>query len=333
MSRRLIFVLFIVSIILVSGAVVVSASQQGQSLVLFDFNRAFDTGSVITSDAKLTLSKKRSLQIETGHKNQWPGITLKAPAGKWDLSKYEYISIDVKNLGSKPITVSCRVDNPDSDGRRNCVTDNITLKPKAAGKLVVRLFPTPWRLSEPVELIGMRGAPVHSGKIDPANITQLLVYVSKSDIDHKFDIKNISAGGRIETLDVKTFFPFIDEFGQYIHKDCTEAGLPGQSLKLPAFSAPKNIRVNGGWWIRGADYSSHTVSTASAAQMQHRLPTVNIIIATCLRLNLLLQGFMAAEAGRLTDITKTIYRIRLMISAGQTSCENTGRIGKTSLPK
>jgi len=219
MNRNGIFMLVFVSSILINGNVLMSASEGGQSRVLFDFTRALDTSSIITSDAKVTLSKGSVLQVETGHKNQWPGITLKAPAGKWDLSTYEYVSIDVKNQDTKPVTVSCRVDNPGADGSKNCVTDNITLQPKAAGALVVRLFPTPWRLSEPVELIGMRGAPVHSGKVDASNIIQLLLFVTKPGIDHKFDIKNIRAGGRVDTLDVKTFFPFIDEFGQYIHKD------------------------------------------------------------------------------------------------------------------
>jgi hypothetical protein len=219
MNRNGVVLLVIVSSILINGTVVMSASQQNQSFVLFDFNRAFDTGSVITSDAKVTLSENRVLRVETGHENQWPGITLKAPAGKWDISKYEYVSIDVDNLGTEKVTVNCRVDNPGADGRENCVTDSLTLNSGAAGTLVVRIFPSPWRLSEPVELIGMRGAPVHSGKVDPANITQLLVYVTKPGIDHVFEIKNIRAGGRVETLDVKTFFPFIDEFGQYIHKD------------------------------------------------------------------------------------------------------------------
>jgi hypothetical protein len=243
-----------VSIILTSGAV--SASQQGQSLVLFDFKKNFDIDSVVTSDAKVTLSKNKALRVKTGHEKQWPGITLKAPAGKWDLSKYEYISMDVKNLGTEPVTISCRVDNPGADGRKNCVTDNITLKPKAKGTLIVRIFPTPWRLSEPVELIGMRGAPVHSGKVNPANITQLLVFVTKPNIDHAFEIKNIRAGGRIEELDTKTFFPFIDVFGQYIHKDwpgktrsleeLVEHGKVEQK-DLGAYPGPNDRNKYGGW--------------------------------------------------------------------------------------
>ncbi len=212
------FLTVIVSGLFMMEAAVLSAEKE-PSLVLFDFADDFNIGSVITSDAKVTLPRSGLLRIETGHKSQWPGITLKAPAGKWDLSKYEYVSLDIKNLGAEPVTVSCRVDNPDADGSKNCVSDSIRLNPRSGGTLVVRIFPTPWRLSEPIELIGMRGAPVHSGKVDTSNITQLLVFVRKPGTEHTFEVRNIRAGGRVETLDVKTFFPFIDEFGQYIHKD------------------------------------------------------------------------------------------------------------------
>ncbi|MFH1882027.1 MAG: beta-galactosidase [Planctomycetota bacterium] len=255
--------IIIVSGLLITGTVALSAAEKGQSLVLFDFAGSFNIGSVITSDAEVTLSGSGALRIETGHKEPWPGITLKAPAGKWDLSQYEYVSLDVKNLGTKPVTVSCRVDNPDADGSKNCVSDSIKLNPQVAGTLVVRVFPTPWRLSEPVELIGMRGAPVHSGKVDASNITQLLLFcrkasygVRKPSIDHVFEVKNIRAGGRVETLDVKTFFPFIDDFGQYIHKDW-----PGKthSLKemiaqgkaedkdIAAHPGPTDRNKYGGW--------------------------------------------------------------------------------------
>jgi len=218
-----------------TGTVALCAAEEAPrhaELVIFDFGRGFDVGSVITTDAEATLREGGALLIETGHNKPWPGITLKAPAGKWDLSKYEYVSLDVKNLGSEPVTVHCRVDNPGADGSENRVTDSIALNPKAAGTLMVRLFPTPWRLSEPVELIGMRGAPVHSGKVDASNITQLLIFVRKPGIDHAFEVRNIRAGGSVETLDVKTFFPFIDEFGQYIHRDW-----PGKTHSLKEMNA------------------------------------------------------------------------------------------------
>lgn len=232
------------------------AAGQVQPAVLFDFVGGFDVGSVATSDADVTLSPGRSLRIETGHEKQWPGITLKAPGGKWDLSEYEYVCVDVKNAGDEPVTVYCRVDNPGADGARNCVTGNINLAGRQAGTLIVRMLPTPWRLSEPLELIGMRGAPSYADKVDPANITQLLVFVTKPSVDYAFEIGNIRVGGRVEVLDAKTFLPFIDEFGQYVHGDW-----PGKthSLKeliahggaeeedLAAHPGPPGRNKYGGW--------------------------------------------------------------------------------------
>jgi len=216
------FSVAIIGIILggfLAGVVTVSAAQKSQSPVLFDFGKDFDVKSVITSDANVTISEAGALRIATGHKERWPGITLRAPAGKWDLSKYEYVSIDVKNIGSQQVTVYCRVDNPGSDGDKNCVTDSVTMGAGTAGALVVPVFPGPWRLSNPVELVGMRGVPVHSGKLDPANVTQLVVFINKPNADYVFEIDNICAGGSVKLLDVKTFFPFMDEFGQFIHRD------------------------------------------------------------------------------------------------------------------
>lgn len=198
-----------------TGSVKSFAAEQ----VLLGFGNNFDIGSVITSDATVLRVTAAGLRIETGHEKPWPGITLKAPAGKWDLSGYEHISIDVKNVADEPVTVSCRVDNPGADGEKNCVTDSITLAGGEQGKLTVRFFPVPWKLSEPLELVGMRGYPVHAGKVDTANITQMLFFVTRPSNDHVFEIRNIRAGGSVTILDAKTFFPFIDELGQFVHRD------------------------------------------------------------------------------------------------------------------
>ena len=239
-----------------AGAVPLFAAQESTSLMLFDFGKGFDVGMVSTSDAKVALSEAGTLRIETGHKESYPGITLRAPEGMWNLSKYEYVSVDVRNMSSQQVTIYCRVDNPGADGDKNCVTDSIALGPGTAGTLVVQLFPTPWRLSEPVELIGMRGAPVHSGKIDTSGVTQLLVFVNKPSADYVFEIGNVRADGSVKMLAVKTFFPFIDQFGQYIHDDwpgkthsLEELVAYGKAeLKdLAAHSGPPDRDRYGGW--------------------------------------------------------------------------------------
>ncbi|MCD6392926.1 MAG: hypothetical protein J7M40_05415, partial [Planctomycetes bacterium] len=187
--------------------------------ILFDFDRGFDLKSVKTTDAAVSLSKGGSLRILTGHNHDWPGVTLQAPAGRWDLSAYEYLTVEIRNLDEKSASISCRVDNPGADGRKNCVTERITLDSGATGQLIVRLNPTPWVLSEPVEIIGMRGWTKASGRLDTSNVTQLLFFVTKPTVDHSFEIDNITAAGKAKMIDAKKLFPMIDEFGQFIHDD------------------------------------------------------------------------------------------------------------------
>jgi len=227
-----------------------------EAMVLVDFGPGFDVGSVATTDSKVALSENGTLRIETGRAEQWPGVTLKAPGGKWDLSPYEYVALDVNNLGDNSITLSCRIDNPGADGSKNCVTDSISLGAKAAGTLVVPLASGALVLSEPLELIGMRGYPTHERKIDPANVTQLLLFVTKPTVDHVFEIDNIRAGGSLQVLDSKTFIPFIDEFGQFIHRDwpgkthsLTELvdGRKTEEEDLAAHPGPADRSQYGGW--------------------------------------------------------------------------------------
>ncbi len=245
MSRNNLTIVFTASFLFVA-ALTLYAEDQAQSLTLFSFDKGFDTSKVITGDAKVNLSQDGMLRIETGTKQNWPGITLKAPEGKWDLSKYEFIKIDIKNMDDKPVTVSCRVDNPGADGRNNCVTENININPNSIETLTVRLCPTTYQLTEPVELIGMRRAPAQQGKLDGSNITQLLVFVSRPKAGHTFEIDNICAGGRVKMMDTKTFFPFIDEFGQFIHKDWPGKTHSQEELIAHGKTEEKDIAANPG---------------------------------------------------------------------------------------
>ena len=71
------------------------------------------------------------------------------------------------------------MDNPGADGTKNCVTDQVSVDPGTSQTLKVRIFPVPWKLDKPLELVGMRGYPVHEGKVDSANVTQLVVFVTQ----------------------------------------------------------------------------------------------------------------------------------------------------------
>lgn len=228
---------------------------------LFEFNKSFD---IPTRDAKVEIAGDiNALRVTMGHTSQWPGFDLNAPDGKWDLSKYKYIKLQVKNLGSKSATVHCRVDNPGTDGVNNCISGNATIPPGEKKELKVNFQrKLPENLAPKV--FGMRGYPGGLSKdkgIDPGKIEKLVIYVTKSDNDHIFEISNIQAGGEyIEpdwiSLSSEEFFPMIDEYGQFIHKDW-----PGKTKSMEDFTkrieeeridinehpGPQDFDVYGGW--------------------------------------------------------------------------------------
>jgi len=246
----------IASLTLFAVAPPARAAGQGEPLALFDFGATFQTGTVATSDARVSLAEPGRLRIETGHEAPWPGVTLKAPDGQWDLSSYETIQFEVANRDDRSVTVNCRVDNPGADGTNHCVTDNVTVAPGASATLTVRVFPVPWRLDAPLELVGMRAAPTHAGKLDPANVTQLVIFVNQPKTDHAFEIGCIRAAGRIEVLDASTFLPFIDKFGQYTHKDWPGKTHSAEDLiaygqaeerDIETHPGPQDRNAYGGW--------------------------------------------------------------------------------------
>jgi len=150
------------------------------------------------------------------------------------------------------------VDNPGADGVKNCVTGNVEVGPGENATLNVRIFPSRWRLSKPLKLIGMRGYPTHSGKIDTANVTQLVIFVNRPEKDYVFEISNIRASGTVESVEVENFIPFIDEFGQYMHKDWPGKTHSEQELiaserierkDLASHPGPEHRNKYGGWSI------------------------------------------------------------------------------------
>jgi hypothetical protein len=210
-----------------------------------DFAINFDPAKVTTTDATVSpaeLGGAPALRVATGHRESWPGIALPAPGGHWDLSPFAQVALEVKNAGAVPVTVHCRVDNPGADGVNHCLTGSVTLGPGRTGTLKVPLH----RTSDDTlggKLFGMRGYPVAAGgkgTIDPKNVTRLLIFVGKPEADHLFEVAGIRATGAYLpptawVTDADPFFPFIDTFGQYLHKDW-----PGKTHSLADLAARRD---------------------------------------------------------------------------------------------
>ena len=100
--------------------------------VLLDFTGNFDFGGVVATDAKATRSESGpALRIWTGHQASWPGVTLRAPGGSWDLSAWAQVTLKVRNSGANQVTVYCRLDNEGADGTAHCVTASAAVNPRS----------------------------------------------------------------------------------------------------------------------------------------------------------------------------------------------------------
>lgn len=203
-------------------------SVNAADLRLVDFSTVQSGGLLALTDSQVTniqSSWGSVLRVATGHRESWPGVILKAPDGRWDLTAFAQVVAAVRNPGSKTVTINCRVDNPGADGTSHCITRSVTVGAGATNVLRVDLR----RASDSTmggKLFGLRGYPVASGgqgTIDPANITQILVFVNEPQTDLVFEVGEFHATGRYTpptawVSDADPSFPFIDALGQYRHK-------------------------------------------------------------------------------------------------------------------
>lgn len=209
-----------------AGAVAWSAPA---AVPLFPLGEAAALERVKSTDAQVERVRSGEgyvLRVRTGHLQPWPGVTLMAPPGGWDLEGKSWVSLRAHNLGTNAVTVYCRVDTPGADGRKNCVTGSAALAPGASGTVRVDLQ----RFVEDRldgKLFGMRGYPRKPGTefaLGPGPISQILVFVSKPDRDHEFVLMDLQAAGTLtpptaQVTDADPYFPCIDTFGQYRHRD------------------------------------------------------------------------------------------------------------------
>ena len=241
---------------------VLFAASAGADMVLHDFEGDLEAMNLALSDVELKLVKGeegKALRIDSGHKAEWPGINWAPPDGKWDLSAFLGMRVDVRNVGENPVQIGLRIDNEGGDGAKNCNQKIYGVKPGEAKTLEL---PFIRRMDSKLKLFGMRGYPgnLHSGphSVDPSRLIRMFVFVPRPKEDHSFTIDSIRAYGKYEeaAIDPEKFFPFIDEFGQYIHKDWPgktgsvkqmRRRLEEETRDLKRHPGPKKWNKYGGW--------------------------------------------------------------------------------------
>ena len=98
-----------------------------------------------TIQAKTAMTQyagKPALQITTEAAASWPGVLIEPRKGKWDLSGFEGIEMDVYNPQDVSVRVLLSVNNPGADGRNHCNTESVNVprpRPRDLGAAVRQL--------------------------------------------------------------------------------------------------------------------------------------------------------------------------------------------------
>ncbi len=159
------------------------------------------------------------LVLSTGKNSTKPTVKVTKPNDdSWGLEGYYEVKADVTNIGEAYMQAEMYVGN-DPDGLTKWYCSNyVDLNPGETKTITVALSWTPWVHQPQLDVVGMRGTP---GKLktDISAIKEISFCSRYASANNKFTVDNVRAERLLEQRDTINFFPFVDEFGQYKHKD------------------------------------------------------------------------------------------------------------------
>ena len=174
-------------------------------------------------DSRIALLSDGTMGVETGVKHRWPGVRMDFVAGECDLSEYGDVTVAVSNTTDKAMVVHLSVKSAAVQGQTP--GGMVVLLPRAAGEMRVLLHNMPWTLDAPLELNGMRGYPraANTGStFDLRRTRSFHIFLVQNGEPGGFSVQRVSVSGvgeKRKVLSAKTFLPFVDRFGQFIHDD------------------------------------------------------------------------------------------------------------------
>ena len=148
-------------------------------------------------------------------------FTVTYRAGVWDLSGVDGLKVAVRNVSSAPAIVRMTAYDSDSRGLAGTCRSVTEVKAGETSELTLRLIRRPQDPTfEPFRPFYMyvKAINVRDNTVDPSHIVKVIVSANGADLAHGLDIGSILPGGKGVPSPVP-FFPFIDQYGQYIHSD------------------------------------------------------------------------------------------------------------------
>ncbi len=204
------------------------------------------------------LDRGRGIEITTDAAAQYPSVQFEPAAGKWDLTGFEAVEMEVRNPQDVPVRVLLSVNNPGADGRNHCNVESATILPRDKGTVTVPFGSWHGTLNHPLDL---------------TNIVSLSVLLDKPGKSHTFIVGQIRAvrfdEGRFAELAAEPFFKqMTSRFGRGINLgnalEAPREGDWGVTLKEEYFEAIAkagfdSVRIPVRWSAHAADSAPYTI--------------------------------------------------------------------------
>ncbi len=184
-----------------------------------------DTVMRAQSDSSITTLADGSVGVTTGVKASWPGVRMDFVKGEADLSRFGRFVVTVSNTTHETRTVCLSVKGRGVQGQGP--GGSVILKPHTTGEIVASVRGLPWTLDEPLKLEGMNGRPAAlddaGGGFNIRHTTSFHIFFCQDGVASGFSVLRVTADGvgvpAPKVLPAKTFLPFVDRFGQFMHDD------------------------------------------------------------------------------------------------------------------
>ncbi|MEM1011548.1 MAG: beta-galactosidase [Planctomycetota bacterium] len=226
-------------------------------LVVFDEDYVPNVGANTVATLVQGDAAGRGLRLDVAAApGRFPGVVIEAPEGRWDLSAWQFINVDIENVGDTRIRLGLRADNPgadDDESLRTFTLDEVV--PGETKTITLRLYATQWALDPPMSLVGMRVTPGEAA-IDARDVVKLILFSVGPKQDESFVLRNVRAEGKVQMVDSSQFLPFVDRYGQFVHADWLGKAMTDDDLvaqreseeaELAAMPGPDNFNRFGGW--------------------------------------------------------------------------------------
>lgn len=111
----------------------------------------------------------------------YPGISIKPEGAAWNLAAFGHVEARVVNLGAKPLSLSLRVDNAGDWHDNPWNTESVFLPPGQSGTVTT--------------IFGRSYGYKPGYALKPGAVTNMMLFVGKSDEPQSFRIQSLVAGG------------------------------------------------------------------------------------------------------------------------------------------